>query len=134
MHYWGQCPYINEIQRQNGFLLDPEKAKKVSQFEAKDRAGLLNKIRNENKRYKRQRTQQPGSDSIEIDAGDDPILHQSYKTYAVYSSAFNNPITSGSSYPLLHLWVLDPSNDIHICTEFIWKYPASPNDIVLASA
>jgi len=48
MHYWGQCPYIDETQRQKGFLLDPEKAKKVVEFEAKDRAGLLNKIREKN--------------------------------------------------------------------------------------
>ena len=136
MHYWGQCPYIDETQRQKGFLSDPEKAK-VSEFEAKDRTGLLNKIRNKNKRYKRQRTQPPGSDSIEIDAGDDPVSHQSHETYAVYSSAFNNPITSGSSYPLLHSWVLDPGTDIHICnnpTEFTWKHPALPDDIVLAGA
>jgi len=75
MHYWGQCLYINEIQRQKGFLSDPEKAKKVSKFEAKDHTGLLNKIREKNKRYKRSRSDrsQPlGSNSIEIDASDDP--------------------------------------------------------------
>ena len=78
------------------------------------------------KRYKRYRTQQPtqqpGSNSIEIDAGDDPAPHQHHETYAVYSSAFNNPITSSSTYPQLHSWVLDPGTDIYICnnpTEFI---------------
>jgi len=104
MHYWGQCPYIDETQRQKGFLLDPEKAKKITEFEAKNRGGLLNKIREKNKRYKRHRTQPPDSDSIEIDAGDDPVPHQFHETYAVYSSAFNNPITSGSSYPLSSVW------------------------------
>jgi len=94
MYYWGQCLYIDETQRQKGFLSDPEKAKKVLEFEAKDYTGLLNKIREKNKRYKLYRTKQPGSDSIEIDAGDDPALYQYHETYAVYLSAFNNSSSS----------------------------------------
>ena len=63
MHYWGQCPYVDETLRQKGFLLDPEKVKKITEFEAKDPKGILNKIREKNKRYKRSRTQPPDSDS-----------------------------------------------------------------------
>jgi len=37
--------YIYETQRQKGFLLDPEKAKKAAEFEAKNGRGLLNRIR-----------------------------------------------------------------------------------------
>ena len=140
MHYQGQCLYIDKIQRQKGFLLDPKKAKKVLEFEAKDYIGLLNKIREKNKRYKRSRSNRSqllGSNSIEIDASDDPTPYQHYKTYAVYLLVFNNLITSSSSsYPLLYLQVLDLSTNIYIYnnpTKFIQKYLVLPNDIVLTS-
>ncbi|KAF2023518.1 hypothetical protein EK21DRAFT_94852 [Setomelanomma holmii] len=117
---------------------DPEKAKKIAAFEAADNTGILNKIREKNRRYKKQRSQgadKPAkSDSIEIDASDQPTDRSSHKTYAVFSSAFNNQ-SSLYDYPLLHSWTLDPATDIHICNhsaEFYWKAPAADDDIVLA--
>lgn len=54
IHFWGQCPYINTAQRSRGFVEDPEKAKKIADFEAKDMKGILNKVREKNRRFKRQ--------------------------------------------------------------------------------
>ena len=74
------------------------------------------------------------SDSIEIDAGDDPIEHTSHQAYAVFLSAFNHQ-PPYQHYPLLHSWTLDPATDVHICNntaEFQWKAPAALDDIVLA--
>lgn len=47
-HFWGQCPYIDTALQQRGFVVDPEKAKKIADFEAKDNRGILNKIREKN--------------------------------------------------------------------------------------
>ena len=137
-HFWGQCPYIDTSLRPRGFVEDPDKAKKISDYEFKDKKGLLNKIREKNRRYKKLKTSNPGrkvdSDSIEIDAGDDPIEHTSHQAYAVFLSAFNHQ-PPYQHYPLLHSWTLDPATDVHICNntaEFQWKAPAAPDDIVLA--
>jgi hypothetical protein len=43
-HFWGQCPYIDTALRTRGFVEDPEKAKKITAFEAADTKGILNKI------------------------------------------------------------------------------------------
>jgi hypothetical protein len=84
MHFWRQCPYIDTALRSSGFIEDPEKAKKIANFEAKDSKGILNKIRAKNRHFKRLRQPQNKdaaenneSDTIEIDAGDDPA---SYRT------------------------------------------------------
>ena len=140
-HFWGQCPYIDTALRTQGFVEDPEKAKKIAEFEAKDPQGILNKIREKNRRFKKYKTRDTSkkqhasdSDSIEIDAGN-PLVNQSlHEAYAVFSSAFNNQIAS-QSFPLLHSWTLDPATDIHICNnpaEFQWKTPAADDDLVLA--
>ena len=47
-HFWGQCPYINTALQQQGFVVDPKKAKKIADFKAKDNRGILNKIREKN--------------------------------------------------------------------------------------
>ena len=137
-HFWGQCPYIDTALRTRGFVEDPEKAKKITAFEAADTKGILNKIRGKNRRYKKQRSRdadtRTDADSIEIDAGDQPTDRSSHEAYAVFSSAFNNQ-SSLHDYPLLHSWTLDPATDIHICNnsaEFHWKAPAADDDIVLA--
>jgi len=140
-HFWGQCPYIDKALRSRGFVEDPEKAKKITDFEARDPQGILNKIREKNRRFKKHKARDTSnkqhmsaSDSIEIDAGD-PVINQSpHEAYAVFSSAFNNQIAS-QSFPLLHSWTLDPATDIHICNnpaEFQWKAPAADDDLVLA--
>jgi len=145
IHFWGKCPYIDPTaNKQSGFVEDPEKAKKIKAYEAKDQEGRLNKIRERNRRFKKQRTDQQSqkdqiqsSDSIEIDAGDYPAQHAAQQNalpeaYAVFSSAFSPQ--SDPSYPLLHSWTLDPATDIHICNnpaEFQWKSPAA-DDYVLA--
>ncbi|KAF2747586.1 hypothetical protein M011DRAFT_526178 [Sporormia fimetaria CBS 119925] len=134
-HFWGQCPYIDTSRRPRGFVEDPEKAKKITEYEAKDKKGILNKIREKNRRFKRQKSKESDkhveSDSIEIDAGDGPS--QQHEAYAVYTSAFSPQ--SNQQYPLLHSWTLDPATDIHICNnpaEFQWKRPATDDDTVLA--
>jgi len=138
IHFWGQCPYIITAQRSSGFVEDPEKAKKIADYEAKDKKGILNKIREKSRRFKRQKSKdgdkQPESDSIEIDAGDDPS--QQHEAYVVFSSAFS-PQLHRPQYPLLYSWTLDPGTDIHICNnpaEFRWKKPAADNDFILAGA
>ena len=137
-HFWGQCLYIDTSLRTRGFVEDPEKAKKIALFEAADAKGILNKIRERNRRYKKQKSKDADkraeSDSIEIDAGDEPADQPLHKAYSVFSSAFNNQL-SLRHYPLLHSWTLDPATDIHICNnpaEFQWKAPAADDDIVLA--
>jgi hypothetical protein len=71
-HFWGQCLYIDIALRTRGFVEDPEKAKKVALFEAADTGGILNKIREKNRRYKKHKSKDTDkraeSDSIEIDA------------------------------------------------------------------
>jgi hypothetical protein len=136
--FWRQCPYINTSLRARGFVEDPEKAKKIAEFEAADTKGMLNKIREKNRRYKKQKSKvtdkRADSDSIEIDAGDATADQPLHEAHAVFSSAFNNLLTI-QHYPLLHSWTLDPATDIHICndsTEFKWKAPAADDDIVLA--
>jgi hypothetical protein len=123
-HFWGQCPYIDTALRTRGFVEDPKKAKRITAFETADTSGLLNKIREKNRRYKKQRSKDTNkradSDSIEIDAGDQPADRSLHDAYAVFSSAFNNQLLL-HEYPLLHSWTLDPATDIHICnnpTEF----------------
>ena len=54
-HFWGQCPYIDTSLRSSGFVEDPEKAKKVTDFDAKDEKGILNRIREKNRRFKKQK-------------------------------------------------------------------------------
>lgn len=140
-HFWGQCLYIDATLRPRGFLEDPEKAKKVAEFDARDKQGILNKIREKNRRYKKQKTRDTGkqnhasnSDSIEIDAGDPLTDHTPHEAYAVFSSAFNSQSAS-QQYPLIYSWTLDPATDIHICnnpSEFQWKSPAADDDVVLA--
>ena len=140
-HFWGQCPYIDTALQQRGFAVDPEKAKKIADFEAKDSRGVLNKIREKNRRFKKYKTRDGSkhnkasdSDSIEIDAGDPLAGHSPHEAYAVFSSAFNNQRLS-QQYPLVHSWTLDPATDIHICNnpaEFDWKAPAADDDVVLA--
>jgi hypothetical protein len=136
--FWGQCPYINTSLRARGFVEDPEKAKKIAEFEAADTKGMLNKIREKIRCYKKQKNKvtdkQADSDSIEIDACDATADQPLHEAHAVFSSAFNNPLTL-QHYPLLHSWTLDPATDTHICndsTEFKWKAPAADDDIVLA--
>jgi hypothetical protein len=87
-HFWGQCPYIDKNLRESGFVEDPEKAKKVAAYEAKDSESILSKIRQKNQRYKRQKeSTSKGSDSnstpdsIEIDAGDDPAFQHTFEAY-----------------------------------------------------
>jgi hypothetical protein len=75
MHFNGQCPYIDTALRTRGFVKDPEKVKKIKDYEAKDNKGILNQIREKNRSYKKRQTDadKPAeSDSIEIDAGDAP--------------------------------------------------------------
>jgi hypothetical protein len=73
-YFWGQCLYINTALRTRGFVEDPEKAKRITAFKTANPLGLLNKIREKNQRYKKQRSKdtdkRAGSDLIEIDAGD----------------------------------------------------------------
>lgn len=135
-HFWGQCPYIDTALKTRGFVENPEKAKKIVQYEVKDKKGILNKIRERNRRFKKQIGKNTDSttesDSIQIDAGDDPSQPLTHEAYAVFSSAFNHQL---HHYPLLHSWTLDPATDIHICNnpaEFQWKAPAADDDIVLA--
>ena len=78
-HFWGQCPYIDTTLRSRGFIEDPEKVKKIAQYEANDNEGILNKIRAKSRYFKKLRqqddkvaSQETNSDTIEIDAGDDP--------------------------------------------------------------
>jgi hypothetical protein len=137
-HFWGQCPYIDTALRTQGFVEDPEKAKKITAFEAAYTKGILNKIREKTRRYKKPKSKdtdkRADADSIEIDAGDLPADRSSYEAYAVFSSAFNNQSLL-YDYPLLHSWTLDPATDIHICNnpaEFYWKAPAADDNIVLA--
>jgi hypothetical protein len=137
-HFWGQCPYIDTALRTRGFVEDPEKAKKITTFEKSDTRGLLNKIREKNRRYKKHKSKEADKrvepDSIDIDAGDQPTDRSIHDAYAVFSSAFNNQQTF-RHYPLLHSWTLDPATDVHICNnpaEFQWKAPAADDDIVLA--
>ena len=58
-----------------GFVKDPKKAKKIADYKAKDKIGLLNKIWEKNQRFKRIKNKDADkkteSDLIEIDAGDD---------------------------------------------------------------
>ncbi|EOA88011.1 uncharacterized protein SETTUDRAFT_27948 [Exserohilum turcica Et28A] len=120
-HFWGQCPYIDTALQQRGFVVDPEKAKKIADFEAKDNCGILNKIWEKNRRFKKSKTRDTNkhnkatdSDSIEIDAGD-PLAEQSLQ-HEAYAT-------------------LDPATNIHICNnpaEFEWKAPAADDDVVLA--
>jgi hypothetical protein len=75
MHFWGQCLYIDPSLRLRGFVEDPEKVKKIKDYEAKDNKGILNQIREKNRSYKKRQTDadKPAEpDSIEIDAGDPP--------------------------------------------------------------
>ncbi|EUC27508.1 hypothetical protein COCCADRAFT_9908 [Bipolaris zeicola 26-R-13] len=140
-HFQGQCPYIDTALQQRGFVGDPEKAKKIADFEARDSRGVLSKIREKNRRFKKHRTRDGSkhgkasdSDSIEIDAGDPLADHSPHEAYAIFSSAFNNQRAS-QQHPLIHSWTLDPATDIHICNnpaEFNWKTPAADNDVVLA--
>jgi len=97
MHFWRQCPYIDTALRQSGFVEDPAKVKKIAQFETKDEKGILNKIRDKNRRFKRTKKPQNEDldrrsepDSIEIDAGDTPTNQLPHEAHAVFSSAFNN--------------------------------------------
>jgi hypothetical protein len=53
MHFWGECPYIDTSLRTRGFVEDPEKAKKITQHKAIDKEGILHKIREKNRRYKK---------------------------------------------------------------------------------
>jgi hypothetical protein len=93
-HFWNQCLYIDTALRTRGFVEDPEKAKKVALFEAADTEGILNKIREKNRRYKKQKSKDADkraeSDSIEIDAGDAPADQPLHEANAGFSSAFNN--------------------------------------------
>ncbi|KAF2023195.1 hypothetical protein EK21DRAFT_95114 [Setomelanomma holmii] len=113
-------------------------SRKTNIHGAADKTGILNKIQEKNQRYKKQRSKDADkpakSDSIEVDAGDQPTDRSPHEAYAVFSSAFNNQ-SSLHDYPLLHSWTLDPATDIHICNnpaEFHWKAPAADDDIVLA--
>jgi hypothetical protein len=87
-HFWGQCPYIDTSLRSTGFIEDPEKVKKIALFETRDHEGILNKIREKNRRFKKQRNKasdkQVESDSIEIDAGDDPTDQLPYQVHALF--------------------------------------------------
>lgn len=84
-HLWRDCLYIDTSLRRKGFVEDPEKAKKIAEFTAKDTHSILDQIREKNQRYKRHKTSplSPSKgndstttpDSIEIDAGDDPAPH-----------------------------------------------------------
>jgi hypothetical protein len=128
MHFWGQCLYINTSLRPRGFVEDPEKAKKIAEYEAKDNKGILNQIREKNRSYKKRQTDadKPAeSDSIEIDAGDAPADQLTRGAYAVLSSSnsvfsssfspsFSSPFNDTHDYPLLHSWTLDPATDVHI--------------------
>jgi hypothetical protein len=109
IHFWGQCPYIDKINKPKGFLEDPEKAKKIAEFEAKDKEGILNQIRAKNRRFKKVKKRQESkleenndSDSITINAGD--LLTQAsppsspHGAFATFSSAFSPRL----GYPLLH--------------------------------
>jgi len=78
-HFWGQCPYIDITLRTRGFVEDPAKVKKIAQYQANDNEGILNKICAKNRYFKKLRqqddkvaSQETDSDTIEIDAGDDP--------------------------------------------------------------
>lgn len=139
-HFWGQCPYIDASQRLEGFVEDPEKAKKISDYESKDKKGVLNKIRERNRGYKKLRTGSPDQetepDSTVAGAGDDTTEHTSHPPYFAGSSAFNRG-SPGQSNPLLHSWLLSSATNIHVCnnaTEFVWKAPAAPDDVVFAGA
>ncbi|KAI2483744.1 hypothetical protein Ptr902_06061 [Pyrenophora tritici-repentis] len=130
--------YKDIIGTRTRFVEDPEKAKKITAFETSDTKGILNKIREKTRRYKKHKNKDANkraeSDSIDIDADDQPTDQPIHEAYAVFSSAFNNQQTF-HRYPLLHSWTLDPATDIHICNnpaEFQWKAPAADDDVVLA--
>ena len=55
-HFWGLCPYINTALITRGFVKNPKKAKKIAAFEAADTKGILNKIWEKNRRYKKLRS------------------------------------------------------------------------------
>lgn len=64
---------------------------------ANNSRGVLNKIREKNRRFKKYKTRDGSkhnkasdSNSIEIDVGDPLAEHSLYEAYAVFSSAFNN--------------------------------------------
>jgi hypothetical protein len=100
------------------FVEDSEKAKKIREYEAKDQKGILNKIRENNRRFKKIKSKGEDKndelDSIIIDAGDDPAQPPTpSQVYAVFSSAFGPQ--SRHQYPLLNYRTLDPATDIHIC-------------------
>ncbi|CAE7204972.1 hypothetical protein PTNB73_07013 [Pyrenophora teres f. teres] len=137
-----ESPYkkkrLRSSARTRGFVEDPEKAKKITTFETSDTKGILNKIREKTRRYKKHKTndaeKRTESDSIDIDAGDQPTDQSTHEAYAVFSAAFNNQ-QAFRQHPLLHSWTLDPATDIHICNnpaEFQWKTPAADDDVVLA--
>jgi len=59
-----------------------------------DIKGILNKIQEKTRRYKKHKTsdteKRAESDSIDIDAGDQPTDQSTHEAYAVFSAAFNN--------------------------------------------
>jgi hypothetical protein len=98
----------------------------VADLQAKDKKGILNRIREKNQREKRYRRHQRSNtatrvtsttfDLIAIDAGDDTAAHQPHSAYAVYSAAFNNTSSADSptakasyQHPLLPLYGLKTS-------------------------
>ena len=98
-HFWGQCPYIDKINKLKGFVKDPEKAKKIAEFEAKDKEGILNKIQAKNWHFKKVKKCQESkpeenndSDLITIDTGDLPTqaspTGSPYSAFTTFSSAF----------------------------------------------
>jgi hypothetical protein len=87
-HFWGQCPYIDTALRTREFVEDPEKGKTITAFEAADTKGILNKIQEKTRRYKKPRSKdtdkQADADMIEINAGDQPANQSPYEAYTVF--------------------------------------------------
>jgi hypothetical protein len=145
-HPWGKCEYIDPTLRSAGFVLDPEKAKKVEDFERKDTKGRLPKIRERNRKRKQLRRQRKtpsqsnnAADSeLALDAGDQQPNNQPYSVHAVHlACSINQGLQEAfqAAYPLQHSWIMDPGADVHVCndpTEFQWKKPASPDDYLFA--
>ena len=133
--FWSNCPYINPCLQGKNFQKDPASVRKVSEYENSNprHRRIFENIRRRNK-YRQSENSKTRSNSVVIDDGGQPDDSGTpHQTHVAYYSAFGN--RSVQNTPLLHSWILDPASDLHVCNnanEFIWKQPASDNDILIA--
>lgn len=136
--YWGECPYICPMMQGKDFNKDPAKVKKVAQYADSNerRKELLLKVRKTSEAKHAKKPKHDHRQSTYIDAGEqisDSDRTDRHQAHAIHYSAFSNEGLPKCS--LTHSWILDPGSDIHICNnaeEFVWKYPATEHDIILA--